>query len=710
MEANQSPPSKFEVTDTSNKSLVNPNINTNHAESLRNMVNDFHSKGMANQSATSISKTTDISAKPLVNLNQTIDSDEASTNDVSLSQSQDETNQSNSSTSRVTNSESWVDPHQTTDPDESSTNDACDSQSLKEANQLGLSTSKTTDSSAKSLVDSNQNRDPMESSTTDANDSKSQKKADQSNSNAAKFTNTVIDSDQKSDVNESSDEADDLQNQKKVNQSNSSISKVTDTSPKSLVDPNENTDPETCVSRFYDDLDKDKLAFKFDKAELTDLESAVQELVEIIVEKVGKIDDRFKCSQVLAVGSHKEGTKIIQPDEFDFLAVIDELSKPEVVQAVKVCEDRPGFMHLRVLDENLKTRWKDFMRDGELAGFTHKPNDLNMEDRLKVTCFSNALAEVFHKDGIPQRLAVQRDTGVLKYEGFHMFREPNTQLLFVWFPKDSEEFLKIHVDMSPAVRCFNVKDAVSEQDCLHLDFYTRLLHFGSFLLTPGKAKLGGNTVMKCFRISLTEVEVELVRSLSYNHKKCYRVSKYLCGYRFKHLSLTDIIYNGISSYILKTAILHHVSRCPNKNTFWCMKDIVKLLLWGLERNYGYLPIFPSVFIKHHNLYELLYYYQTVKTTALHLIMHVQCLYSLDFLNERVRAIPVTKYSYEKCLEMLEEMVTNAEVTKQNFAKISETFVTDEGKWGAYDMSTNDMLQKFGVPDFESIFPGVKNKT
>lgn len=61
----------------------------------------------------------------------------------------------------------------------------------------------------------------------------------------------------------------------------------------------------------------------------------VYRCVEKILIDTAKEDGRFQYSEILKVGSFYEGTKVIEPNEFDFLVVIEELSQPGAITVAK---------------------------------------------------------------------------------------------------------------------------------------------------------------------------------------------------------------------------------------------------------------------------------------------------------------------------------------------------------------------------------------
>jgi len=88
------------------------------------------------------------------------------------------------------------------------------------------------------------------------------------------------------------------------------------------------------LRRYLTDLDSNCTKFKANDREVADMENATEAIFWRILEQVNELDSRFKTVRVLKTGSFYEGTKISQPDEFDFMAVNEELSRPGICQAV----------------------------------------------------------------------------------------------------------------------------------------------------------------------------------------------------------------------------------------------------------------------------------------------------------------------------------------------------------------------------------------
>ena len=448
----------------------------------------------------------------------------------------------------------------------------------------------------------------------------------------------------------------------------------------------------SCVDMFINSLNNQCLAFKFTADEVDDIQSAVHDVIMQIVQKLKDLDDRYESHDVIRVGSFVEGTKIVEPDEFDYLIVIDELSKPGILEPLRVCEQGRGHVHLHITDETMKSRWSDCMDDDQLQGFV-----LN-DPSCDAVGFSALITNLYMEQNKEKPIICSKPTGFVKFAGVRAFREPNTVIYLTWSSKHPKDIFQITADLSPAIRCYNVTEIVTKDDCPYKTFYERIQQHGSFLLTPGKGYRSERS--KCFRISLTEVEVGLVKSLESKHKVCYRFLKYVLAYFCCKPSSPKMCYNGLSSYILKSAVLHNVAMdgCKSDPSIYgCMEEILYYLLNCLMRDKPYLPHMPSIFIDDHNLFQNLMSYQTSKLTAIEMTMHVQSLMMLLFFIQKLEKLPTADYDYQQTVDMLENIMLDQEKAYENVEKKTEQFLDPDGNWNAKEMSTNELLQIFGVP-------------
>ena len=79
------------------------------------------------------------------------------------------------------------------------------------------------------------------------------------------------------------------------------------------------------------------------------IQTAIAKLLKDILEEVEKLEPLFRVAELIQVGSYAEGTKIIQADEFDFLAVIEALS----LEGTVVLENNEDGLVTALLDQGL---------------------------------------------------------------------------------------------------------------------------------------------------------------------------------------------------------------------------------------------------------------------------------------------------------------------------------------------------------------------
>lgn len=63
-----------------------------------------------------------------------------------------------------------------------------------------------------------------------------------------------------------------------------------------------------------------------DNEETIGVQKAIEEAVSALIRSVGEQDARFLC-KIEPAGSFYEGTKIMQPDEFDFVVTLSRLAE-----------------------------------------------------------------------------------------------------------------------------------------------------------------------------------------------------------------------------------------------------------------------------------------------------------------------------------------------------------------------------------------------
>ena len=84
---------------------------------------------------------------------------------------------------------------------------------------------------------------------------------------------------------------------------------------------------------------ENELEYKRPDAEVECITNDVEAMVKKILTLVGISDPRFEISHQYLVGSMAEGTRIGEPDEFDFLVVLKHFSEPDAIRVIRELED-----------------------------------------------------------------------------------------------------------------------------------------------------------------------------------------------------------------------------------------------------------------------------------------------------------------------------------------------------------------------------------
>ena len=105
---------------------------------------------------------------------------------------------------------------------------------------------------------------------------------------------------------------------------------------------------------FLNELYKTSTCSSFSRDERDDIAFSVHNIIIAIKDKMSQTSQLFKDIQVKAVGSSMDGTKLNDPDEFDFLFDITFLSKMDEISIEKVCQENPGTCHVLILNTLVK--------------------------------------------------------------------------------------------------------------------------------------------------------------------------------------------------------------------------------------------------------------------------------------------------------------------------------------------------------------------
>lgn len=318
------------------------------------------------------------------------------------------------------------------------------------------------------------------------------------------------------------------------------------------------------LNRYLTGLDETETKFDASASEVADIESAVVQVCYRILEEVYELDNRFKTSRVLKTGSFYEGTKISEPNEFDLMAVNEELSRPGLCTAVRECPDAAGFAHVLTEDKSVADRWKGITysrEDGRLYIVPyHQYGSVQVRFGEMVT---NAYERLCSGG-----TTISTPAGTLKMIqwGTNPVR-PGCRLQLKWRSSSTDAYnpLNIDVDLTFAVEVEVENDRESASNSLYLLVpawcYKCQEHFHK-------------NISLCWRRSFSVIEKQMFEEMGHQHihKRCNRVLKYL-----KDMFYLDRNPFQISSYVIKTLVLRHEERYKEEEHKCLEKCVLRIL-------------------------------------------------------------------------------------------------------------------------------------
>lgn len=313
------------------------------------------------------------------------------------------------------------------------------------------------------------------------------------------------------------------------------------------------------------------------------IQTAVARCVTMLLAEVANIEPMFKPEELIQVGSYAEGTKILEPDEFDFLVVIEELSRPGAIAIDNDPTKVHGFTHLpssgyvtlSVADDNLKSKWENYCENGLIQCFQYS----NRRPRFG-SVFIKGIRK-FYKERVAKRVEgtvilissteidfVNAAVCMPAVGGISLklrraeLKTPNVLIDFEY------EDLKISVDLSPAIRYHSIKNCFHPEKCAGPRLSETILHRNSLLLVANRNF--------DFRITVTEAEVDYILHIMKNeHKTIYIFLKYINSL----FSTKNKNWSPFSSYMLKSICLGHDLNChiEDIDIFSCLKVVLDVM-------------------------------------------------------------------------------------------------------------------------------------
>ena len=311
---------------------------------------------------------------------------------------------------------------------------------------------------------------------------------------------------------------------------------------------------EMTLAKFLEHVEKTKSNLTFDPVTIDHIYRAINLIVQHVVDEIGRIKSHLTVKEVLSIGSFPEGTKIASPNEFDFMACFDFLSRRETVriEGTKGCQ--PGYMvaFLNSHDDSMREMTRPLYEDiccihhqGLRADYVTTLYEVTKSLSMKKIVTPHGILVIKDSQYLTLRLEWRRFE--VEYNGSEIY----SGLCERDMPFEISYFLDIDVDIMPAISV--------EDFSLLSDLHGFPRHITGIIENPKfhlVCKVSGQSPNAPYlHISHAPTDVFLVKHLHPIHKRCYKVLKYLLTHG-THVNRPEVAIN-LTSYMFKTAVLYH---------------------------------------------------------------------------------------------------------------------------------------------------------
>lgn len=332
--------------------------------------------------------------------------------------------------------------------------------------------------------------------------------------------------------------------------------------------------------------------------------AATKQIVQQVMDEIGRRTPHLSIKEVISVGSFEEGTKNCSPNEFDFMVCFDYLSRKENVQIEGVDGCQPGYMvaflNSSVLDDDAMVNVIRKLYEN-VCCIHHEGLRSEFISVLEEVITSQSMKKIV----TPHGFLVLKDSEFLslrlewnKFKDEYKGPDIYSGLCERDMPFEKSYSLHIDVDIMPAV---SVED-LSLLSHLHgfPSHLNGIIENQKFHLV---CKVSGQSPNAPYlHISHATTEVFLVRNLHPIHKQCYKLLKYLLTHGTEiNRPIKDI---SLSSYVFKNAVLYHeydklCSGTPDTAT--CCVEIIRYIRAQLKKG-----VFPSFLMRTTNVWGQCY--------------------------------------------------------------------------------------------------------
>ena len=335
----------------------------------------------------------------------------------------------------------------------------------------------------------------------------------------------------------------------------SSVSPIEETKPTRKA-RNEIITDNQALNMFLNELYERKVNIRrqFSDQESYDIRTAVGQQVDRLAKTIGEIDPRLKWQEVIPVGSARERTQIVRPCEYDYILVMQALSKPGAVSVSPIDRKNNNCLYKSVKLETyeLRSLFHKHSRGDHIIASSWLPFFRRGLKELFYATVARAVTEC-------SSILVKKQTGCLAFKRVKPESHgPACMVMLEWHGKLTGTCINISADLCPALQLHwkKYKDILESADCDVSENLHHIQSIGSVLLMPNEGMM--------FKVTFTQAELLLTEDLSEHHITCYKLLKYMLNGEplpiQMNTSKVKRIFKDttiISSYTLKMIIWNH---------------------------------------------------------------------------------------------------------------------------------------------------------
>ncbi|CAH1801836.1 unnamed protein product [Owenia fusiformis] len=295
-------------------------------------------------------------------------------------------------------------------------------------------------------------------------------------------------------------------------------------------------------------------------------------IIHNIANEIKSIDQNFTVDRVTGTGSYFSGTKVIAPDEFDFLTII----RTKYLALEKGCKN--GFSHVKVISDAFKRHLLSDTVRGKIKerSVKHFPHEVLEDDYLSPCIIQyfyhlvdQALVKLNERNLVKYNKDAKRVKSEKEIEGELLATQmcswtwpygPYIKLLIpgpvciasvdftfafeIWNPDSGNYHPVLLIPKAPADLCKYFTDKIDDRS------------------------IYDNSI--CWTQTLSHTETKIIKNFKPEHKKIQMV--------LKLLNETEYLgqkYSAFDSYAIKTLVYHHDQKCTNVVKLSdCFREIV----------------------------------------------------------------------------------------------------------------------------------------